>query len=65
MPLPGLGVLTGLSGARDVAELYYGFTGFLAPTTIYEVQLGGASEERRLARPRRARRRRARSRSSG
>ncbi|HEY4395681.1 MAG TPA: prolyl oligopeptidase family serine peptidase [Polyangia bacterium] len=40
VPLPGLGVLTGISGARDVADLYYGFSGFLAPTTVYEAQLG-------------------------
>ncbi len=40
VPLPGLGVLTGLTGAREVAELYYGFSGFLAPTTVYEAQLG-------------------------
>ena len=42
VPLPGLGALTALSGARDVAELFYGFTGFFAPTSIFKVQLGGA-----------------------
>jgi prolyl oligopeptidase len=42
VPLPGLGALTALSGARDVAELFYGFTGFFAPTSIFDVQLGGA-----------------------
>ena len=42
VPLPGLGALTALSGARDVAELFYGFTGLFAPTTIFDVQLGAA-----------------------
>jgi prolyl oligopeptidase len=42
VPLPGLGALTALSGARDVAELFYGFTGFFAPTSIFDVQLGAA-----------------------
>ena len=42
VPLPGLGALTALSGARDVAELFYGFTGLFAPTSIFEVQLGAA-----------------------
>jgi prolyl oligopeptidase len=40
--LPGLGALTALSGARDVPELFYGFTGFFAPTSIFDVQLGAA-----------------------
>ena len=34
--------LTSLSGARDVAELFYGFTSFVVPTTVFEVHLGGA-----------------------
>jgi prolyl oligopeptidase len=42
VPLPGLGALTALSAARDVAELFYGFTGFFAPTSIFDVQLGAA-----------------------
>ena len=42
VPLPGLGALTALSGGRDVAELFYGFTGFFAPTSIFDVQLGAA-----------------------
>jgi prolyl oligopeptidase len=44
VPLPGLGALTALSGARDVVELFYGFTGFFAPTTILAVHLGAAPE---------------------
>jgi prolyl oligopeptidase len=42
VPLPGLGALTGLTGARDVAEVHYGFTGFFAPTTIFGLRPGGA-----------------------
>jgi prolyl oligopeptidase len=42
VPLPGLGALTALSGARDAAELFYGFTGLFAPTSIFDVRLGAA-----------------------
>ncbi len=42
--LPSLGVLTSLSGAREVAELFYGFTSFLAPTTVFAVHLRKAPE---------------------
>jgi prolyl oligopeptidase len=54
VPLPGLGAMTGLSGARDVAELFYGFTGFLAPTTVSNVHLGAVPKSvvwRALAAP--------------
>ncbi len=40
VPLPGLGALTGLTGARDVAELYFGFAGFFAPTTVFHAVAG-------------------------
>jgi prolyl oligopeptidase len=40
VPLPGLGALTAVTGARDTAEIFYGFTGFLSPTTVYEVHPG-------------------------
>jgi prolyl oligopeptidase len=42
VPLPGLGVLTALGGARDVPELFFGFSRFLAPTAVFEVKPGGA-----------------------
>ncbi|HVV16274.1 MAG TPA: prolyl oligopeptidase family serine peptidase [Polyangia bacterium] len=42
IPLPGLGALTGLSGARDAPELHFGFAGFFAPTTVFEVVPGHA-----------------------
>ena len=51
--LPGLGALSALSGARDAAELFYGFTGFFAPTSIFEVQLGVAPKSVVGARSRR------------
>ena len=40
--LPGLGTITGLSGARDGAELFYGFNSFLTPTTVFRAALPGA-----------------------
>jgi prolyl oligopeptidase len=52
--LPGLGVVTVLAGARDVPQLFYGFTGFLEPTTILEVSSGRAPKSvvwRALAAP--------------
>src|SRR6185503_110673 len=42
VPLPGLGALTGLTGARDAAEVHFGFAGFFAPTTIFRVAPGHA-----------------------
>jgi prolyl oligopeptidase len=37
--LPGLGALTGLTGARDVAEIAFGFTSFLTPTEVFRVDV--------------------------
>ncbi|HSS40114.1 MAG TPA: prolyl oligopeptidase family serine peptidase, partial [Polyangia bacterium] len=42
VPLPGLGALTGLTGARDAPELHFGFAGFFAPTTVFHVVPGHA-----------------------
>src|SRR5205823_3641567 len=42
VPLPGLGALTGLASARDVAEVHFGFAGFFAPTTVFQVVPGHA-----------------------
>ncbi|HVY39979.1 MAG TPA: prolyl oligopeptidase family serine peptidase, partial [Polyangia bacterium] len=42
VPLPGLGALTGLTAARDTAEVHFGFAGFFAPTTIFRVVPGHA-----------------------
>ncbi len=44
LPLPGLGALTGLTGARDLAQLYFGFTSFFSPTTIFKARPGHAAQ---------------------
>jgi prolyl oligopeptidase len=41
IPLPGLGALTALTGARDVAEICYGFVSFVVPTDIIRVDVSG------------------------
>jgi prolyl oligopeptidase len=43
IPLPGLGALTGLTGARDIAEIGYGFTSFLMPTEVFRVDVAAPS----------------------
>jgi len=35
IPLPTLGSISGLSGEREDAEMFFGFTSYLFPTTIY------------------------------
>ncbi len=35
VPLPGIGTVVGLSGRADTPELFYAFTSFLDPTTVY------------------------------
>jgi prolyl oligopeptidase len=42
--LPGLGALTGISAARDVPEIFYGFTSFLVPTEIFQVEMSRVGE---------------------
>ena len=54
--LPGLGALTGLTGARDIAEISYGFTSFLTPTEVFRVDVAApnapvASSWRKLQAP--------------
>jgi len=39
LALPGIGSVVGLSGRNDTPELFYGFTSFLYPTTIYRYDL--------------------------
>jgi prolyl oligopeptidase len=56
IPLPGLGALTALTGARDVAEVCYGFTSFFVPTEVFRVDVAAAPAPsaqlwRRLAAP--------------
>jgi prolyl oligopeptidase len=35
LPLPGVGTLAGLSGREDGTELFYGFTSYLTPASVY------------------------------
>jgi prolyl oligopeptidase len=35
VPLPGIGTVAGLSGREDTPELFYSFTSFLQPTTVF------------------------------
>jgi prolyl oligopeptidase len=35
LPLPGIGTLAGLSGREDDSELFFGFTSYLVPSSIY------------------------------
>ncbi len=39
VPLPGIGSVVGLSGRNTSSALYYGFTSFLYPTTVYRYDL--------------------------
>jgi prolyl oligopeptidase len=45
VPLPGIGAITGLGGARDANDLFYAFTGFYAPTAIFRVVPDVASKD--------------------
>jgi prolyl oligopeptidase len=38
--LPGLGTVTGLEGRGDDTQVYYGYSGFGTPPSIYRVDLG-------------------------
>jgi len=40
IPLPTLGSISGLSGEREDAEMFFGFTSYLFPTTIYRYDFG-------------------------
>jgi prolyl oligopeptidase len=45
VPLPAIGSLFGLSGEWDGEELFYGFTSYTVPPTVYRLDLrSGASE---------------------
>jgi prolyl oligopeptidase len=45
LPLPGIGTVTALSGKQGDDELFYSFTSFLTPTTIYRYDLGSRRNE--------------------
>jgi prolyl oligopeptidase len=43
--LPGLGSITGLSGARDTDELFYAFNSFVTPTSVFRLKDGEGARE--------------------
>jgi len=45
LALPGIGSVVGLSGRNDTPELFYGFTSFLYPTTIYRYDIKNGKTE--------------------
>jgi prolyl oligopeptidase len=45
LPLPGIGTVTALSGKQGDDELFYSFTSFLSPTTIYRYDLKNRRNE--------------------
>ncbi|MER3547420.1 MAG: S9 family peptidase, partial [Rhodanobacteraceae bacterium] len=45
LTLPGIGSVVGLSGRNDTPELFYGFTSFLYPTTIYRYDMASGKTE--------------------
>jgi prolyl oligopeptidase len=45
LPLPGIGTVTALNGKQGDDELFYSFTSFLSPTTIYRYDLKNRRNE--------------------
>ena len=45
LALPGIGAVVGLSGRNDSKQLFYGFTSYLYPTTIYRYDIAGGKSE--------------------
>jgi prolyl oligopeptidase len=45
LPLPGIGTVTALNGKQGDDELFYSFTSFLSPTTIYRYDLKSRRNE--------------------
>ena len=45
LPLPGIGTVSELNGKQDDDELFYSFTSFLYPTTIYRYDLKARRNE--------------------
>ncbi|MCU0410976.1 MAG: prolyl oligopeptidase family serine peptidase [Bacteroidetes bacterium] len=43
IPLPTLGSISGLSGEREDTEMFFGFTSYLFPTTIYRYDFAAAT----------------------
>ena len=45
LPLPGIGTLAGLSGREDESELFFGFTSYLVPSSVYRYDLSTGALE--------------------
>ena len=45
LPLPGIGTLAGLSGREDESELFFGFTSYLVPGSIYRYDVKSGAVE--------------------
>ncbi|MGH8212742.1 MAG: prolyl oligopeptidase family serine peptidase [Rhodanobacteraceae bacterium] len=45
LALPGIGSVAGLSGRNDTSELFYGFTSYLYPTTVYRYDIRNGKTE--------------------
>ncbi len=45
IPLPGLGTVFDISGKQDEPELFYGFTSYTVPSTIFRQDLGTGRSE--------------------
>ncbi|HYM94317.1 MAG TPA: prolyl oligopeptidase family serine peptidase [Chitinophagaceae bacterium] len=45
IPLPGIGTARGFSGKQDEIELYYSFTSYINPPTIYKLNIESGKSE--------------------
>jgi prolyl oligopeptidase len=45
LPLPGIGTLAGLSGREDEPELFFGFTSYLVPGSVYRYDVSTGAVE--------------------
>ncbi|MDF1505652.1 prolyl oligopeptidase family serine peptidase [Roseisolibacter sp. H3M3-2] len=45
LPLPGIGTLAGLSGREDEPELFFGFTSYLVPSSVYRYDVATGALE--------------------
>jgi prolyl oligopeptidase len=45
LPLPGIGTLAGLSARADSPELFFGFTSYLVPTSVYRYDVRTGTTE--------------------
>jgi prolyl oligopeptidase len=45
LPLPGIGTVSGLSGREDEPELFFGFTSYLVPSSVYRYDVASGKLE--------------------